>query len=248
MSGSDSLAQRLSLDGRIALVTGASGGIGRKVVSLLASAGARVAAVDRPGSTPGTGAELTLEADLANPAEVRRVASEVNERLGGIDHVIHAAGITRDGVLWKLTEEDWDDVIAVNLSSGFHLLKATIPILRARGGGSIVLFASINGERGHFGQANYAASKAGVIALTRCTAKEVGRFNIRVNAVSPGYIHSPMTEGLPPELLQMAVDETALGRMGEPRHVADAVLFLCSSLSEHITGQVLRIDGGQLMV
>jgi len=120
------------------------------------------------------------------------------------------------------------------------------PRLRARGGGSVVLLSSINGERGKLGQSNYAASKAGLIALGKTAAIELGHFGVRVNCVAPGLIRTPMTESLPPEVLQRAVDETALGRTGSPEDVANAVLFLCSDLSGHITGQVLRVDGGQL--
>ncbi len=247
MSRFESLAQRLSLEGRIVLVTGAAGGIGRCVVETLADAGARVVAVDRPGVEMPASAEVCFEADLSNASAVRHVVGATLERVGGLDCVAHAAGITRDSVLWKMDEAAWDEVIETNLSSGFHLLKAVVPILRERGRGSIVLFASINGERGKFGQVNYSASKAGVIALARTSAREVGRFGIRVNAVSPGFIRTPMTADLSKEVLDDAIAETALGRLGEPRDIADAVLFLCSELSRHITGQVLRVDGGQLM-
>ena len=161
--------------------------------------------------------------------------------------MVHCAGITRDGVLWKLSSDDWRAVMAANLDSAFYLLHAAVPALRAAGGGAVVLVSSINGERGKAGQANYAASKAGLNALARTAARELGRFGIRVNAVAPGWVETPMTAALPEELRQRALAETALGRLGRPEDVAGAVLFLCSDLARHVTGQVLRVDGGQLI-
>jgi NAD(P)-dependent dehydrogenase (short-subunit alcohol dehydrogenase family) len=171
----------------------------------------------------------------------------VDEALGGIDVLVHAAGITRDAVLWKMTPAMWREVLAVNLDAAFHLLQVAVPRMRARGGGSIVLISSINGERGKFGQANYAASKAGLIGLARTTAREVGRFGVRSNVVAPGMILTPMTRDLPEEIRARAEAETALGRLGTPEDVARVVLFLASNLSAHVTGQTLRVDGGQLI-
>jgi len=160
--------------------------------------------------------------------------------------LVHAAGITRDGVLWKMTDDAWEDVIRVNLDSAFWLLRDAVPWLRRAEGGSVVLISSINGERGKFGQANYAASKAGLIGLGRSAARELGKFGVRVNLVAPGLIETPMTETLPEDAKRKALEETALGRFGRPEDVAGAVLFLASALSAHVTGQVLRVDGGQL--
>jgi NAD(P)-dependent dehydrogenase (short-subunit alcohol dehydrogenase family) len=159
---------------------------------------------------------------------------------------VHCAGITRDGVVWKLSPEHWSEVLRVNLDSAFHLLRLLVPRMRAAGSGSVVLLASINGERGKFGQANYAASKAGLIALGKSAARELGGFGIRVNSVAPGWIETEMTRNLPDDFRQRAIAETALARLGSPEDVAGAVLFLCSPLASHITGQVLRVDGGQL--
>jgi acetoacetyl-CoA reductase/3-oxoacyl-[acyl-carrier protein] reductase len=171
----------------------------------------------------------------------------VARELGRVDAVVHCAGITRDARVWKLGDDDWRGVMAVNLDSAFFLLRAALPVLRAGGGGAVVLVSSINGQRGKAGQANYAASKAGLEALARTAAREGGPLGIRVNAVVPGWIDTPLTAGLSDDLRRRALDESALGRLGTPDDVAGAVLFLCSDLARHVTGQVLRVDGGQLI-
>lgn len=235
------------MEARNAIVTGGSGGIGSAVVEGLLAAGARVASLDLPGRDPPAGA-IPLPCDLADRASLRAALAAAGDRFDGTVHaVVHCAGITRDAMLWKMADGDWDLVLRVNLDSAFLLLKETAPMLRKAGGGAVVLVSSINGERGKMGQANYAASKAGLHALARTAAKELGRFRVRVNAVAPGFILTPMTEPLPEEIKRRAVDETALGKAGAPADVANAVLFLCSPLSGHVTGQVLRVDGGQLM-
>jgi acetoacetyl-CoA reductase/3-oxoacyl-[acyl-carrier protein] reductase len=231
-----------SLAGRTALVAGASGGIGRAVVAMLRAAGAEVLGIDRPGAEPPEGMRH-LPCDLADP----RAIEALDRRLPDCLHAfVHCAGITRDGVLWKLDPAAWDEVMRVNLDSAFHLLRLCAPRLRRAGGGSIVLISSINGERGKFGQANYAASKAGLIALGKSAARELGGFGIRVNSVAPGWIDTEMTRTLGEEHRRRAVEESALQRVGRPDDVAGAVLFLCSDLSAHVSGQVLRVDGGQL--
>lgn len=239
------LAALLSLAGQRVLVTGGSGGIGLAVVELLRTAGAEVWSVDLPGASPPPGA-VARPCDLRDPEALARIVAEAGAA-GGLDALVHCAGITRDRVLWKLTDEDWRAVIDVNLDAAFRLLRAAAPILRARNRGSVVLVSSINGERGKFGQANYAASKAGLIGLAKSAARELGRFGVRVNVVAPGMVRTAMTAKLEPEHLQRAQDESALGRIAEPVDVAHAVLFLCSDLARHVTGQVLRVDGGQLM-
>jgi NAD(P)-dependent dehydrogenase (short-subunit alcohol dehydrogenase family) len=239
------LADLVSLAGRTALVTGAGGGIGGAVAALLARAGADVVGTDLPGRE-GPAGTTTWPSDLGAPGAASDLVARLERERGGLDLLVHAAGITRDAVLWKMSEEDWSRVFAVNLDAAFRLLKGAVPSMRARGGGAVVLVASINGERGKRGQGNYATSKAGLIALGKTAALETGRFGIRVNVVAPGWIDTPMTTGIPPEFRQRAVDESALGRVGVPEDVASAVLFLCSGLSRHVTGQVLRVDGGQL--
>lgn len=235
----------VSLSGTVALVTGGRGGIGSAVVELFRAAGAEVLSVDLPGGSPDEPGFLGC--DLADSEAVEELARRVRETAGRLDHLVHCAGIVRDAVLWKMTAEAWSEVIRANLDSGFHLLHAVTPLLRESGKGSVVLVSSINGERGKFGQANYAASKAGLIALGRTAARELGRFGVRVNVLAPGLIRTPMTEGLPEDVERRAIEESALGRIGRPEDVARAALFLCSALAGHVTGQVLRVDGGQLM-
>ena len=232
------------LSGKVAVVTGAAGGIGRAVVEQLAAAGAEIAAVDLKAGDLATGHSIAC--DVADATAVEALVAEVGERWGRLDLLVHCAGVTDDRVLWKLDDEAWRRVLAVNLDSAFYLLKHGTGLLRD-GGGSVVLVSSINGERGKFGQANYAASKAGVVGLMRTAARELGRFGVRVNAVAPGFIRTPMTGGLPGEIVERAREETVLGRLGEPEDVAGAILFLCSPLARHVTGQVLRVDGGQLI-
>jgi len=236
----------LSLEGRIAVVAGAAGGIGSAAVGHLAAAGAQVIGLDLPGREVH-GAEQVLACDLTDSGSVAAAFRSIEEQFGRLDVVVHCAGIARDGVLWKTSDEDWREVLRANLGSAFALLRAATPLLRVEGGGAVVLVSSINGERGKFGQANYAASKAGLIGLARTAALELGHFGVRVNCVAPGLIRTAMTADLSEEVLERALEETALERLGEPEDVARAILFLCSDLARHVTGQVLRVDGGQLM-
>jgi NAD(P)-dependent dehydrogenase (short-subunit alcohol dehydrogenase family) len=236
----------LSLEGRVAMVTGGAGEIGTAIVRVLAEAGADVACVDLPGKSCPEGA-VGFECDLGDASAIPALVDRVHDRFERLDVLVHCAGVTRDAVIWKMDPEDWNTVIRVNLDSAFHLLRAAVPMMRKRSAGSVVLISSINGERGKFGQANYAASKAGLIGLGRTAARELGRFGIRVNVVAPGFIETPMTASLPEQFRREAIEETALGRMGQPQDVAAAVLFLCSGMAQHVTGQVLRVDGGQLM-
>jgi len=235
----------VSLAGRSALVTGTAGGIGAEIARLLRAAGAEVIGVDLPGHASPT-ATRALACDLGDRAAIAALMGDVAAVAPRLDILVHAAGIRRDAVLWKLADEAWDEVLRVNLDSAFHLLRGTVPLMR-EAGGAIVLISSINGERGKFGQSSYAASKAGLIGLGRTAARELGRFGIRVNMVAPGMIRTPMTTTLPPEFLREAEAEAALGRLGDPLDIAAAILFLVSAMGRHVTGQVLRVDGGQLM-
>jgi 3-oxoacyl-[acyl-carrier protein] reductase len=239
-------ARLVSLEGRVALVAGGAGGIGSAISSLLLAAGARVVVLDRDGQEVLPGA-VARACDLTDSAAVGAAVEAVAGEHRRLDIVVHCAGIVRDGLLLRMSDEDWRAVMGVNLDSAFYLLRASVPALRAAGGGSVALVSSINGERGKAGQVNYCASKGGLIAFARASARELGRFGIRVNVVSPGWIETPMTAGLSADLRQRAQEESALGRLGEPEDVARAVLFLCSELSHHVTGQVLRVDGGQLI-
>ena len=189
MAQSD-LLSLVSLTGKVALVAGGRGGIGSAVVNLLLAAGAKVLSVDLPGRSAPTGNSKAaqLSCDLTQPPEVHELVSRVGKEHGRLDIIVHGAGITRDSVLWKMEESAWSEVLSVNLDSAFYLLKEATPLLRRAGAGAVVLISSINGQRGKFGQANYAASKSGLIALGKTAAKELGRFQIRVNVVASGWI------------------------------------------------------------
>jgi len=235
----------LGLENRCLLVTGARGGIGAAVAQRLSGAGARVLEVDLPGVV-GAQEGDAYPCDLGHPEAVRALFAELRRSTPRLDGIVHCAGVTRDGVLWKLDDEQWGEVLRSNLDAAFYLLREAVPLMREHGG-TITLLSSINGERGRFGQANYAASKAGLIGLARTAARELGAFGIRVNVLSPGLVRTGLTEGLPPEALERSLAESVLGRLGEPDDVARVALFLASELSRHVTGQVLRVDGGQLI-
>jgi acetoacetyl-CoA reductase/3-oxoacyl-[acyl-carrier protein] reductase len=240
------IASLLDLGGRVAVVAGGAGAIGAAIGARLIECGATVYCLDRPGHEPPAPMHA-VACDVSDETAVAAALAGIDRAAGRLDIVVHAAGITRDARLWKSTASDWNLVLSTNLTSAFHLLRAAVPIMRHSGQGSIVLISSINGERGKIGQSSYAASKAGLNALARTAARELGAFGIRVNAVAPGWIDTPMTAGVPADVRQRAQDESPLGRLGEPDDVARAVVFLTSALGRHITGQVLRVDGGQLI-
>jgi NAD(P)-dependent dehydrogenase (short-subunit alcohol dehydrogenase family) len=236
----------LDLSDRTAWVTGGASGIGRATTHLLAAAGARVIALD-VNPAPDASAISSHVVDVRDSAAVESLVARLEHEHLGPDILVNAAGITRDGVVWKMGDDEWDDVIDVNLSGAFRMVRATAPGMRKRGrGGSIVNVASINGLRGKFGQSNYAASKGGLIAFTKAVATELARDRIRVNAVAPGFTETAMTAALPPEVLERARREILLGRLGRPDDIASAVVFLASDLGAFITGQVLVVDGGQI--
>ncbi len=245
------------LQDKVALVTGGATGIGAAVALALAKSGASVivnhlykpaeageivTAIEKLGSKA-----LAIECDVSSHSAVSEMISQALEKFNHIDILVNCAGVTSDGVIWKMSESAWDDVIAVNLKGCFNLINAVSPSMRKQKSGKIVNISSINGLRGKFGQANYAASKAGIIGLTKSVARELGASNINVNVVAPGMILTDMMANLPEEIRQKALDETALGRLGEPKDVAEVVLFLCSEQARHITGEVIKVDGGQYM-
>ena len=240
------MSVQIDLTGSVAWVTGGASGIGHAIVETLVAAGARTVSLDVGHREPGEhGAGLRLPLDVREPAAVAAVGADLVRRGLEPDILVNDAGITRDGVVWKLSDDEWDAVLDVNLSGAFRMTRLAAPIMRRRKGGAIVNIASINGLRGKFGQANYAASKGGLIAFTRGVARELARERVRVNAIAPGFVETPMTRTLPEPVLAQARAEAILGRLGSPSDIANAVLFLVSPLAAHITGQVLVVDGGQ---
>lgn len=227
-----------------ALVTGAGRGIGRAIADALAGE-ARVAGLDR--CFPDGGPELRESVDVRDRAGVDAAVARLADRWGGIDWVVCAAGITRDRVSWKMADDEWRDVLDVNLTGAFTVARAAAPFLRRSAQGRLVFIGSINGIRGRFGQANYAAAKAGLIGLARSLALELARDGVTVNVVAPGFIDTAMTRALAADARADAVRRTPLGRIGAAEDVAAAVRFLCGAGAAFITGTVLPVDGGQLL-
>ncbi|KGQ22481.2 SDR family oxidoreductase [Thermus filiformis] len=236
------------LDGKVVLITGAAHGIGRATLELFAKEGARLVACDLEEgplreAASATGA-LPVVMDVADPSSVEEGFARALEAFGRLDGVVHYAGITRDNFHWKMPLEDWERVIRVNLTGSFLVARAASGAMRERNPGSIVLTSS-RVYLGNLGQANYSASKAGVVGLTRTLALELGRWGIRVNALAPGFIETRMTAQVPEKVREKAIAATPLGRAGKPLEVAYAALFLVSDESSFITGQVLFVDGGR---
>lgn len=235
---------RSELAGQVAVVSGGSGALGGAILRALQQAGAFALSLDVASPAPGI---PWVKTDVTDDHSVAAAVEEVTQEHGRLDIVVHAAGVTRDAVLWKLGVPDWDLVHSVNLRGAFLLLRHAIPVMRRGPGGRVVLLGSINGSRGKFGLTAYASSKAGLIGLAKSLARETGRFGILVNVVEPGLVRTPMTEALPPAVLEAAEQESLLGTPLQPQNVADAVLFLCGPGSSHVTGQILRVDAGQYM-
>ena len=247
----------LGLAGKVALVTGGAAGIGAAVATRLAAEGCDVALVDLSGAPDAAAVVRTIEAagrrasfhaaDVSDFALAERVVAEVANRFGRLDVLVCCAGVTDDAVSWKLTEAQWDRVLDVNLKGCFNYCRAAAARMKDAGAGRIVNVASINGLRGKFGQANYAASKGGMVALSKTLARELGRYGVTVNVVAPGLVRTNMTAALPHDVVEKALAETLVGRLAEPADCAAVVAFLCGEGARHLTGQVVRVDGGQYL-
>jgi 3-oxoacyl-[acyl-carrier protein] reductase len=237
--------QFAALDGKTALVTGASKGIGRAIAAELAAAGASVVVGYRSGQeeAEALAAEIggrAIQADVSDADGARRLVEEA----GDLDILVNNAGLTRDGLLARMSDDDWRTVLETNLSSVFYTCRAvTRPMMKKRAG-SIVNISSIVGVHGNWGQTNYGASKAGIIGFTKSLARELGSRNVRANVVAPGYVKTQLTEVLPEDATRAMLESTPLGRLGDPEDVAGAVRFLCSDAASFITGEVLLVDGG----
>jgi 3-oxoacyl-[acyl-carrier protein] reductase len=243
----------IDLTGKAAFVTGSTRGIGLAIAQALYQAGARIAVVGRDADRASTVAKalgdraVGLACDVAQGDQVTTAITAAEEALGSIDILVNNAGLTRDNILLRLSDDDWDAVLAANLKGAFHTTRAVIKGMMKRRSGRIINITSIVGLTGNKGQANYAASKAGLIGFTKSVAKEYASRNILVNCVAPGFIETDMTASLPDEARASLLEEIALGRLGRPEDVAGTVLFLASDLAAYVTGQVLVVDGGMVI-
>jgi 3-oxoacyl-[acyl-carrier protein] reductase len=245
----------MDLEGKVAIVTGGTRGIGRAIVLDLAANGADVAlnyrksadlAVELADTIREMGRRaMIVQADVSSFDDAQAMVQKVLDEFGQVDILINNAGMNWDGVVWKMTEEQWDRVIDVDLKGTFNYTRAVTPIFRGQGSGKIVNITSINGLRGKFGQTNYSAAKAGVIGFTKACARDLGRYSINVNSVAPGLIETEMVQQAPEKVRELALSEIVLGRLGLPEEVAHVVTFLCTEKARHVTGQVIQVDGGQ---
>ena len=245
------------LDGKIALVTGGSRGIGRAIALRLAEEGAKVA-INYAGNQTAAeevkaiieqhgGTAMIVQTDVSDSAAAAEMVARVHEELGGLDILVNNAGITRDTLLVRMKDEDFDAVINTNLKGIYACTKAAAKFMTKQRSGRIVNLSSVVGEIGNIGQTNYAAAKAGVIGFSKATAKEFAARHVTVNVVAPGFIDTDMTAVLKDSIREKLIEGIPLGALGKPEHVADAVLFLVSDAASYITGQVLNVDGGMVM-
>jgi 3-oxoacyl-[acyl-carrier protein] reductase len=245
----------MNLEGKSAIVTGGSVGIGASIAIRLAECGANVALnyrkhreeaeaiLDRIVQMGRKG--LLVQADISNFEDAAKMVEAVKSAFGKVDILVNNAGVNWDGVIWKMTEEQWDRVLNINLKGYFNYIRAVAPLFRDQQSGKIVNITSINGLRGKFGQSNYSASKAGIIGLTKSVAKELGKYGINVNAVAPGLIETDMMKNADESVRTAAIEDIVLKRIGQPEDVANVVAFLCTDMARHITGEVIKVDGGQ---
>ncbi len=252
----------MRLTDRCALITGASRGIGRAIALRFAEEGCDVAInyLDEAGRDNAAEAQavadevaamgrkaICVSADVTDAAAVRAMVAEAVQQLGGLDILVNNAGITRDRTLRKLSPEDWEAVLRVNLTGAFNCCQAVLEHMLERGSGRIVSMASVVGLMGNFGQGNYAASKAGLIGFSKSLAREVARKGITVNCIAPGFIDTEMTQAIPPDVQQQILGQIPMGKMGGPQDVANAALFLASDEAAYITGHVISVNGGMHM-
>lgn len=245
------------LEGKTALITGAARGIGKALAIKFAQEGANIAFTDLVIDENGKETEKDIAAygvkakgyasNAADFAQTKEVVAEIHKEFGSVDILVNNAGITKDGLMMRMTEQQWDMVIAVNLKSAFNFINATLPIMMRQRAGSIINMASVVGVHGNAGQSNYAASKAGMIALAKSIAQEVGSRGIRANAIAPGFIETAMTEALPEEVRQEWAKKIPLRRGGKVEDIANVAAFLASDMSSYVTGQVIQVDGGMNM-
>lgn len=245
------------LEGKTALITGAARGIGKALAVKFAQEGANIAFTDLVIDENGEETEKEIAAygvkvkgyasNAADFTQTKEVVTEIHKEFGSIDILVNNAGITKDGLMMRMTEQQWDAVIAVNLKSAFNFINASLPIMMRQRSGSIINMASVVGVHGNAGQANYAASKAGLIALAKSIAQEVGSRGIRANAIAPGFIETAMTAALPEEVRQEWAKKIPLRRGGQVEDIANVATFLASDMSSYVTGQVIQVDGGMNM-
>lgn len=246
----------MDLEGKVAIVTGGAQGIGKSIATQLALAGANVVIADVMEEKAKSTAEeisqsgneaISIGVDVSSLSSVEEIVKKTLDKFGRIDILVNNAGVTRDALVMRMKEEDWDLVLDINLKGAFNCIKIVSPVMMKQKSGKIVNIASIVGINGNAGQANYSASKGGLIALTKTCAKELASRQINVNAVAPGFIQTSMTERLPAQVKEKLSSQIPLGKIGKPEDVASAVLFLVSEKSSYITGEVIKVDGGMAM-
>lgn len=252
------MSEFLSLQGKVAVVTGAARGIGRKIAETLAQRGANIVVADRDFELSTTTAQaiasesgcqvVAVPLDVVDSASVKAMIDQVLEKFGHVDILVNNAGVTRDNLIMRMDEADWDLVLSINLKGVFNCSKAVVRPMMKQHSGRIINISSVSGLAGQAGQANYSASKAGVIGLTKALARELGSRQITVNAVAPGFIPTDLTNDLPAELKAESLKSIPLGRWGTTQEIASAVAFLASNEAAYITGHVLSVDGGMVMM